>query len=75
MILGIATVVFVFVTPYNRMPGVRLGGHQPRMIGQSVNNEILMQLKTGGFPPFVVNIWYVGTEEGVIFSIVKSAGA
>ena len=26
VILGIAAIVFVFVTPYNRMPGVRLAG-------------------------------------------------
>ena len=45
----IAAVVFVFVTPYNRTPGVRLGGVQTPTPSDwsTVNDETLLQLKTG----------------------------
>ena len=33
-----------------------------------------MQLKTGGFPPFVINVWYVGTEDGVITATRPDGG-
>lgn len=33
-----------------------------------------MQLKPGGFPPFVVNVWFVGTVDGVITATRPDGG-
>lgn len=67
-LLAIGAVVFVFVTPYHGTPGVRLGGTLTAAPGDwsTVNGTREMQLKPDGFPPFVVNIWFVGTPNGVI---------
>lgn len=64
----VAAIVYIFMTPYNRTPGVRLGGTATAapVDWSTVNNVREMQLKPDGFPPFVVNIWYVGTPTGVI---------
>jgi hypothetical protein len=75
-LLAVAAVVFVFVTPYNRTPGVRLGG---TLSGaptdwRLVNDMQLMQLKPAGLPPFVVNVWYVGTADGVITATRPDGG-
>jgi hypothetical protein len=75
-ILALAAAVYVFVTPYNRTPGVRLGGS---LSGSPtdwrlVNDQELMQLKPAGFPPFVVNVWYVGTRDGVITATAPDDG-
>jgi len=74
--LVIAAVVLVFVTPYNRTPGVRLGGSLTEAPSdwRAVNGERLMQLKPDGFPPFVVNIWFVGTPDGVITATRPDGG-
>jgi hypothetical protein len=75
-LLAIGAVVFVFVTPYNRTPGVRLGGSltAPPSDWSTVNSARLMQLKPDGFPPFVVNIWFVGTPDGVITATRPDGG-
>lgn len=72
----IAGVTLVFVLPHNRTPGVRLGRVETPAPDdwRTVNDETLMQLKTGGFPPFVVNIWYIGTEDGVITATRPDGG-
>jgi hypothetical protein len=72
----VAALVYVFVTPYNRTPGVRLGGTPTAAPADwtSVNSVRLMQLKPDGFPPFVVNIWFVGTPEGVITATRPDGG-
>ena len=75
-LLVIAAVVYVFVTPYNRTFGVRLGGTLTAPPGDwSASNTVrLMQLKPDGFPPFVVNIWFVGTPNGVITATRPDGG-
>ena len=74
--LAIAAVVYVFVTPYNRTPGVRLGGSLTAAPSDwsAVNGARLMQLKPDGFPPFVVNIWFVGTPNGIITATRPDGG-
>lgn len=64
----VAIITFIFMTPYNRTPGVRLGGTATTAPADWTNISPVreMQLKPAGFPPFVANIWYVGTPEGVI---------
>lgn len=76
VLLAIGAVVFVFATPYNRTPGVRLGGTQTAAPSDwsTLNGTRLMQLKPEGFPPFVVNIWFVGTPEGVITATRPDGG-
>ncbi len=75
-LLAIGAVAFVFVTPYNRTPGVRLGGALTAAPSDwsTVNTTRLMQLKPDGFPPFVVNIWFVGTPDGVITATRPDGG-
>lgn len=75
-LLVIAAVVYVFVTPYNRTPGVRLGGTLTAAPDDwsGLNGTRLMQLKPDGFPPFVVNIWFVGTPDGVITATRPDGG-
>jgi hypothetical protein len=75
-LLAIGAVVFVFATPYNRTPGVRLGGTPtaPPADWSTLNATRLMQLKPDGFPPFVVNIWFVGTPDGVITATRPDGG-
>ena len=69
-VLAVAAVVYGFVAPIARAPGVRLGGTETAAPSdwRTVNDEIEMELKVGGFPPFVVTIWFVGTEQGLITS-------
>jgi len=76
VVLVIAAGVYVFATPYNRTPGVRLGGAQSGAPTdwRLVNDMRLMQLKPAGFPPFVVNVWFVGTRDGVITATRPDAG-
>ena len=68
VVVVIAAIAYVFTTPYNRTPGVRLGGTETAAPAdwRTVDNGPLMQIKPAGFPPLVINIWYVGTAEGVI---------
>ena len=75
-LLAIAAVVYVFVTPYNRTPGIRLGGSltAPPSDWTTVNGEQLLLLKPDGFPPFVINIWFVGTPNGVITATKPDGG-
>ncbi len=85
-VLAIAAITYVFVTPYNRTPGVRLGGtltappadwsslNIERQPGQTSLQAQLMQLKPDGFPPFVVNVWFVGTPTGVISATRHDGG-
>ena len=76
VLLVIAAIVYVYTTPYNRTAGVRIGGTptQAPSNWSTVNNEAVIQLKLGGFPPFVVNIAYVGTPEGVISATRPDGG-
>lgn len=71
-----AAITYVYITPYNRIAGVRIGGVEtpPPSDWRTVNNLGVIQLKTGGFPPFVVNVVYVGTEDGVITATRPDGG-
>ncbi len=76
IVVTAAAVGYVFMTPYNRIAGVRIGGVEtpaPTDWG-TVNDRGIIQLKTGGFPPFVVNVVYVGTEDGVITATRPDGG-
>ncbi|MDA1369584.1 MAG: hypothetical protein O2971_02320 [Proteobacteria bacterium] len=70
------SVIYVFITPYNRTPGVRLGGTETAAPSNWANVDVgmEMQIKPEGFPPFVVNIWYVGTPEGVVTATAPDSG-
>jgi hypothetical protein len=64
----IGTTYYVFTAPYVRFPGVRLGGELTAAPADwtQINGETVAQLKLAGFPPFVINVWYVGTPDGII---------
>lgn len=75
-VLVVAATAYVFLTPYNRTAGVRIGGtltappedftkEYPRTIGM---------LKTGGFPPFVVHVSLVPFKGGFITSTRPDGG-
>ena len=71
-----ATVLYVFMTPYNRIAGVRIGGVETPAPADwnTVNNAGIIRLKTGGFPPFVVNVVYSATKNGVITATRPDGG-
>ena len=71
-----AAVTYVFTTPYNRIAGVRLGGAGTPAPSdwRTVNNTGIIQLKVGGFPPFVINVAYSATEEGIITATRPDGG-
>ena len=85
-VLAIAAITYIFVAPYNRTPGIRLGGtltappadwsslNIERQPGQTSAQAQVMQIKPEGFPPFVVNIWFVGTPTGVITATRHDGG-
>ncbi len=76
VLLAIMVTVYIFVTPYNRIAGIRIGGSltPPPSDWTTVNNIAEVQLKTGGFPPFVVNIWFVPDEGGFITATRPDGG-
>lgn len=76
VILLIAATGYVFMTPYNRIAGVRIGGTltSPPSDWNSVTGRGIGQLKTGGFPPFVINIAYATDEGGIITATRPDGG-
>lgn len=75
-ILVIAATVYVYATPHNRIAGVRIGGiltTPPPDFTQAFRTGI-GQLKTGGFPPFVVNVVLVPFKGGFITSTRPDGG-
>jgi len=52
LLLAIAAVVYLFMTPYNRIAGIRIGGSltPPPADWTDVNDLGVVQLKTGGVP-------------------------
>jgi len=76
VVLSVAIVLYVFMTPYNRIAGVRIGGVETPAPTDwtTVNHLGIIQLKTGGFPPFVVNVVYSVTEHGVITATRPDGG-
>ena len=75
-VAAIMVLVYVFVTPWNRIAGVRIGGvpTPPPVDWRTVDDQRVIQLKTGGFPPFVVNVVYAGAEDGVITATRPDGG-
>ena len=76
VILLMAVITYVFITPYNRIAGVRIGGTltAPQRDWNTVNDRGIGNIKTGGFPPFVVNMLYSTDEGGVITATRPDGG-
>ena len=53
--------------PIDFFPGMRLGGEEspPPASWATVNTEDEIRVATQGVPPWVVRIWYAGTDEGL----------
>lgn len=67
-LLIVAAIVYIFMTPYNRIAGIRIGGNlmePPEDFGEFYESSI-GQIKTGGFPPFVVNVALVPVQDAFI---------
>ncbi len=75
-LLVIASTTYVFVTPYNRTAGVRIGGTitAPPADFTTAFKRSVGQIKTGGFPPFVVNVSLVPFKDGFITSSRPDGG-
>ena len=79
LILGVVAVVaattYVFTAPYERFPGVVIGGEPtpPPADWNSVNEHGVVLLKLAGFPPFVIRIVY-STDEGGIITATRPDG-
>lgn len=75
-VLVIAATAYVFMTPYNRIAGVRIGGTltPPPSDWNTVNGRGVGNIKTGGFPPFVVNMIYSTDESGIITATRPDGG-
>lgn len=75
-ILVVAATVYVFATPHNRIAGVRIGGTltPPPEDFTTVFTRTTGMLKTGGFPPFVVNVSLVPFKGGFITSTRPDGG-
>lgn len=67
-LIAIAATTYVFITPYNRIAGVRIGGSLTPAPADwtSIDNFTVVPLKTGGFPPFAVNVFYTTDSGGLI---------
>ena len=75
-VAAIVVLGYIFLAPYNRIAGVRIGGAEtsPPADWRTVDDHRVIRLKTGGFPPFVVNVVYAGAEEGVITATRPDGG-
>ncbi len=76
ILLVIAAITYPFVTPYNRIAGIRIGGTltAPPADFTTAFKRSVGQLKTGGFPPFVVNVSLVPFTGGFITSTRPDGG-
>ena len=75
-LLVIAATTYVFVAPYNRIAGVRIGGTitPPPADFTTAFKRTTGVIKTGGFPPFVVHVSLVPFKEGFITSTRPDGG-
>ena len=79
LILGavilVAATSYVFTAPYERFPGVRLGGElmPPPADWNTVNDHDVVWLRLAGFPPFVIRIVY-STDDGGIVTATRPDG-
>lgn len=76
LVLGAGFVGYVFTAPYERFPGVVIGGElsPPPADWNSVNDEGIVLLKLGGFPPFVIRIVYSTNTGGIITATRPDGG-
>jgi len=76
VLLVVAATAYVFLTPYNRTAGVRIGGTitPPPADFTTAFKRSTGQIKTGGFPPFVVNVSLVPVKEGFVTSSRPDGG-
>jgi hypothetical protein len=75
-VLVIAALTYTFATPYNRIAGIRIGGAltaPPADFTEAFTRSV-GQIKTGGFPPFVVNVSLVPFKGGFITSTRPDGG-
>ncbi|MBM3806994.1 MAG: hypothetical protein FJW22_02250 [Acidimicrobiia bacterium] len=75
-VLVVAAATYTFVTPYNRIAGIRIGGTltAPPADFTAAFKRSVGQIKTGGFPPFVVNVSLVPYKDGFITSTRPDGG-
>ena len=75
-LLVIAATTYVFVAPYNRIAGVRIGGTitPPPADFTAAFKRTTGIIKTGGFPPFVVHVSLVPFKDGFITSTRPDGG-
>lgn len=68
VLLVIGFTVYVFTAPYNRFPGIRIGGTLTPAPAdwRTIEDLPVADLKLAGFPPFVVHVFYVPDEGGII---------
>ena len=60
----VAASLYVVTAPYERFPGVVIGGEPPPPAdGTTVNDHDVVLMKLAGFPPFVIRIVY-STDDG-----------
>lgn len=74
--LAAGFLVYAFTAPYERFPGVVIGGEltAPPDDWRSVNHGGVELLKLGGFPPFVIRIVYSADEGGIITATRPDGG-
>ena len=75
-LLVIAATAYVFIAPYNRIAGVRIGGTltPPPADFTAAFKRTTGIIKTGGFPPFVVHVSLVPFKDGFITSTRPDGG-
>lgn len=74
-VVGAAAVAYAVTAPYERFPGVVIGGEPtpPPADWNTVNDHDVVLLKLAGFPPFVIRIVY-STDEGGIITATRPDG-
>ena len=75
-VLGIAATTYIFVTPYNRIAGIRIGGTitSPPADFSTAFARGIGTIKTGGFPPFVVHVSLVPFKGGFVTATRPDGG-
>ena len=76
VVLVVGFGVYAYTAPYERFPGVIIGGELTAAPGdwRSVNDGGVELLKLGGFPPFVIRIVYSADEGGIITATRPDGG-
>ena len=74
-VVVVAAASYVFTAPYERFPGVAIGGEPtpPPADWNTVNDHGVVLLKLAGFPPFVIRIVY-STDGGGIITATRPDG-